>query len=206
MSGMFTIGLDLGQRNDPSAVVMVEQRRHPYRQGNDPVLRVRMAERIPLGTGFGEVAQMMRHVVQVANREAWQVGVRSACKLVIDATGLGRPVVEMVKDAVTGLTPGCSIIAVTITSGDKQHYRSGEGSSMNVPKQDLIAELQLALDSQELKSAARMREAGTLTRELLDMRMHQRQTRYVRYGADGTGQHDDLVIALALAVWRARRF
>jgi len=82
---MFTIGLDLGQRNDPSAVVMVEQRRHPYRQGNDPVLRVRMAERIPLGTGVGEVAQMMRHVVQVANREAWQVGVRSACKLVIDA-------------------------------------------------------------------------------------------------------------------------
>ena len=77
---------------------------------------------------------------------------------------------------------------------------------MNVPKQDLIAELQLALDSQELKIAARMREAGTLTRELLDMRMHQRQTGYVRYGADGTGQHDDLVIALALAVWRARRF
>lgn len=73
---------------------------------------------------------------------------------------------------------------------------------MNVPKQDLIAELQLALESGELKIAARMREA----RELLDMRMHQRETGYVRYGADGAGPHDDLVIALALAVWRARRF
>jgi hypothetical protein len=27
----------------------------------------------------------------------------------------------------------------------------------------------------------------------------------VRIGADGNGQHDDLVIALALACWRARR-
>ena len=63
---------------------------------------------------------------------------------------------------------------------------------MNVPKQDLIA--------------ARMREAGTLTRDLLDMKMPRRQTGYVRYGADGTGQHDDLVLALALAFWRTRRF
>jgi hypothetical protein len=27
----------------------------------------------------------------------------------------------------------------------------------------------------------------------------------VRMGADGYGEHDDLVIALALACWRARR-
>jgi hypothetical protein len=27
----------------------------------------------------------------------------------------------------------------------------------------------------------------------------------VRIGADGYGEHDDLVIALALAVWRAKR-
>ena len=27
----------------------------------------------------------------------------------------------------------------------------------------------------------------------------------LRIGADGYGQHDDLVVALALAVWRARK-
>ena len=75
---------------------------------------------------------------------------------------------------------------------------------MNVPKQNLISELQVALDKGELRIAKKMREAGTLTRELLDVRMAGRELGHVRYGADGYGQHDDLVVALALAVWRVR--
>jgi hypothetical protein len=77
---------------------------------------------------------------------------------------------------------------------------------MNVPKQDLIAGVQMALEKRELRIAKKMREAGTLKRELMDVRMSRRESGYMRFGADGGGQHDDLVIALALAVWRANRF
>jgi hypothetical protein len=44
-----------------------------------------------------------------------------------------------------------------------------------------------------------------LVRELTDMRSTQRPGGRVRLGADGCGEHDDLVIALALACWRARQ-
>ena len=77
---------------------------------------------------------------------------------------------------------------------------------MNVPKQDLIAGVQMALERRELRIAKKVREAGTLKRELLDVRMSRRDSGYLRFGADGYGQHDDLVIALALAIWRAGRF
>ena len=77
---------------------------------------------------------------------------------------------------------------------------------MNVPKQDLISGLQLALDRGHLRIAAGMRDAGRLTRELLDVRMQSREHGRVGYGAEGRGKHDDLVIALALAVWRAQKF
>jgi hypothetical protein len=51
-----------------------------------------------------------------------------------------------------------------------------------------------------------LKELGSLVRELVDVRMTSGLgTGRVRIGADGYGEHDDLVIALALACWRAQR-
>jgi hypothetical protein len=61
----------------------------------------------------------------------------------------------------------------------------------------------VALERGELKIAKDLKEAGALMRELGDMRMERRAGGKVRMGADGAGQHDDLVIALALAIWKA---
>lgn len=99
---------------------------------------------------------------------------------------------------------GCEICEVTITGGE--HASAGAaGSRWNVPKQDLLTGLQVLLEKGELRIARRMREAGALARELADVRETQRRTGRLRLGADGCGQHDDLVIALALACWRAGR-
>ena len=199
---MFIIGVDLGQKRDHTAIVMVEKPyRHPLASVADPTLTVRMAQRLPLGTLYPTTVEVIRYVVGMAMRAGYVRG-QVACQLVVDATGVGRPVVDALQSA--GL--GCQVTAVTITGGDKQHYRRGEGSSMNVPKQDLMAQLLMALENGELKIAARMKEAGTLKRELLDVRMSRRENGQIRLGADEYGQHDDLVIALALAVWRAKRF
>ncbi len=198
---MFAIGLDLGQKRDHTAIVVVErQRRHPFLVGPDKELLVRAAERLPLGMTYGEIVDVVRHVVRVL---CSQLGPQEVCKMAVDATGVGKPVVDALRDAQLG----CSMTAVTITSGDRQHYRSKEGSSMNVPKQNLIAGLQLALDQRTLRISRKMAGAGTLRRELLDVQMQRRETGGVRIGAaEGGGRHDDLVIALALAVWRAEMF
>lgn len=195
---MIAIGLDLGQKRDHTALVVLErQRRHRYLVGPDKELLVRAAERLPLGTGYPEVVEIVRHVVRVVSAK---LGPQEWCHLAVDATGVGKPVV----DALRAANLGCRMTAVTITSGDKQHYRSGESSAMNVPKQNLIAGLQLALEQGELRIAKTMGSAGMLTKELLEVRMQRRELAGIRYGAEGPGRHDDLVIALALAVWKAK--
>jgi hypothetical protein len=73
-----------------------------------------------------------------------------------------------------------------------------------VPKRDLITAVQVLLERDELRIARRIRDVGSLVRELLDMQSTRMDSGRTRLGADGCGQHDDLVIALALACWRAR--
>jgi hypothetical protein len=119
------------------------------------------------------------------------------CCLAVDATGVGAPVVEMLRAAAA-----CEICAVTITGGEREH-QTGHGWS--VPKQDLISGLQVLLERGGLKIAREMGEAGPLVREFMSMKSTRGERGRVRLGADGCGEHDDLVIALALACWRAGR-
>ena len=123
---------------------------------------------------------------------------REYAGVALDGTGVGAPVVELLRSA--GLE--CGVTAVTITGGEKA---SGSGGAWSVPKRDLIAGVQLALEKGELRIARHMKDAGALVRELIDVRITAGLgTGKVRIGAHGSGQHDDLVIALALACWRAR--
>jgi hypothetical protein len=179
---MFYLGLDLGQRRDPSAVAIIEKMR---------VLRVRHLERFRLGTPYPGVVERVRAITR--HRE-----LAGNCALAVDATGVGAPVVDMLRVA----RLGCDIAAVTITGGDRQHQA---GSVWSVPKRDLIAVVQVALEKEELKVAHGLRELGALMRELTDVRSAPGISGRVRLGADGCGEHDDLVIALALACWRAKR-
>jgi hypothetical protein len=192
---MFYLGLDLGQRQDYSAIAVVERPDPPKwapLRPPDPTLMVRHVERIPLGTKYPEVVARVRAVVGDAE-------LRGQCALAVDATGVGTPVVDMLRGA--GL--GCQMAEVTITGGDREVQRGMWGWS--VPKRDLMAGVQVSLESGELRIARGLREAGVLVQELVDMRVMVRGTGRVRVGAEGVGEHDDLVIALGLAVWMARR-
>jgi phage FluMu gp28-like protein len=179
----FYLGLDLGQRRDPSAVAVVE-----WAEGS---LLLRHVERVPLGTPYPKVVARMRRMVEHAE-------LRGQCALAVDATGVGSPVVEMLRAA--GLN--CEVCAVTITGGERENQTA---SGWNVPKQDLIAGVQVLLERGELRIAPKLREVGPLVRELMDMKAVRRRGGTLRLGADGCGEHDDLVIALALACWRAGR-
>ena len=178
---MFYLGLDLGKKHDHTAIVIVEK--------CGEKLLVRHLERVALGTPYTEVVARIREIVLRSGQ--WSV--------VVDGTGVGEPVVDALRRA--GL--GCEITAVTITGGQQQ---SRGGAICSVPKQDLIAGVQMAMEKGELRVARRLGEAGALVKEMLNVRITAGLAMgKVRMGADGYGEHDDLVIALALACWRARR-
>ena len=187
----YYLGLDLGKRRDHAALAIVEKilHRSAYTGTHLSSLDVRFLERIPLGTPYPVVVQAVREIV---NHDT----LRGRCALAVDATGVGGPVVDMLRRGQLG----CELAAVTITGGDHQ---STNGYDYSVPKQDLIAGVQVLLELGQLRIAQDLPECGSLVKELVDVRMTTMSPGRVRIGADGCGQHDDLVMALSLACWRA---
>jgi len=178
---MYLIGIDLGQRRDFSAIAVLERQ--------SPHLVVRHLERLPLGTPYTQVVDRVSHLV----RSTKLAGPR---RLVVDATGVGMPVIDMLRS----VRLACEVMPVVLTGGESQRQRDG---IWRVPKLDLMAGLQSAIERRDLRIARRLRESSTLVRELLDVRLTQGPRQ--RVGADGANQHDDLVVAVALACWAARK-
>jgi hypothetical protein len=140
-----------------------------------------------LGTPYTEVVQ---RVVDVLGNPKLAGGRR----LAVDATGVGMPVVDMLRAA----KPGCTLMPMLITGGVGERF---DGRVWHVAKVDLLAGLQALLEKGELGIAKGMRETPTLVKELTDVRVRYRNSGRVRLGADGAEEHDDLVIAVALACW-----
>jgi hypothetical protein len=193
----FYVGLDLGQRRDHSAVAVVEklERLRPYGPPDFEAFLVRHLERMALGTTYPQVVERVCAMVGMVRR-------CGACELVVEARGGGAPVVDMLRRE----GPSCDISSVTITGGEKESGGPAYGGGhYNVPKRDLIASVQLALEKGELRIAQALREADALVEELVDVRKTARESGRDRVGAERAGEHDDLVIALALACWKGRR-
>ncbi len=88
------------------------------------------------------------------------------------------------------------MIAVTITAGKAATFRDG---MWYVPKRKLIGALVVALENDRLQIASGLRYAAALVGELQAFRRQVTGAGRAAYGAE-TGAHDDLVVAVALAV------
>ncbi len=119
------------------------------------------------------------------------------CELLVDATGVGRPVVDHLR--LVGM--GCRMRAVMVTGG--QSGRS-EGGFDYVPKRDLMAGLQMLFEYGELKIARSLQHLEALRKEMAEMRVKVTASGNEQFGAWRDGEHDDLVFAVALACWGAR--
>ena len=187
---MVCIGVDLGQKRDYSVIAVVTRPevltqtmgRQPWQvwvERETGAAELRFLERLRLGTPYEEV---VRRIVYIARHEALGPGRR---RLVVDATGVGNPVVERIRAA----RPGCDFRPVTIVGGMGQRYSDG---MYRVGKTDLISGLRAGMESGDVAVAGRLRETPALVKEL------------AAFGNSTSGNssgHDDMVIALALAVW-----
>jgi hypothetical protein len=191
---MLYAGLDLGQKHDPSAIAVVEredERRLGHGSSVMKCLRVRHLERVPLGTPYAQVAA---HVSALLCQPQF----RQTRRLVVDATGVGVPVVELL----SSVALPCRVTSVTFTAGEAEH---GKGEEWHVPKRDLLTGLLVLLEQKKLRIPRGLAETGTLVRELTSIEVRRRTGGGSTMGAEGAGKHDDLVMALALACWRGRK-
>ena len=214
---LFILGVDLGQTQDYTALTILERTSYDtgksvkgkpnstvWRSGRliaggghqmHPIYKhhyqAQYLERLPIGTSYP--AQVAR-IKQLSDELHKTTGTRPS--LVADATGVGRPVLDMLRAA--ELRPA----AVTITGGDTV---SSDGSEYRVPKRDLVSAVQVLLQSERLKIAKALPEARTLTSELLAFKVSISLKGHDSYGNDvgpwRENPHDDMVLAVALTCW-----
>ena len=181
------IGVDLAQVSDYTAVAIVEQ----HGRAGEAVYHVRHLERIERGTSYPLIVQ---HIATLARQPS--IAERSA--LVVDQTGVGRAVVDLIRAEQLR----AQLVPVTITGGDSAH-RGDTG--WLTPKRDLVASVQVLLQTQRLKVAPALASAALLTEELEAFQVKLSPSGMDSYGAWREGTHDDLVLSVALAVWAGER-
>lgn len=196
--GWYFVGVDLGQARDFTVVAAVE--RAELVGERDPVtcaywkyaeLRLRYLERMPLGTSYPKVAERVVKITQSA-------AMAGRCSLVVDATGVGRPVVDLMRRE----RLGCTLMPVTITGGASE---SRGGGYYGVPKRDLVTGMQVLLQGGGLQIASGIPHGAALAAEMAEMRVKVTAAGNMQFGAWREGTHDDLVLAVALACWGARK-
>lgn len=180
----YLLGLDLGQAADYTALAVLEKT--PGEAGSAARYDCRHLERLKLGTPYPAVAEHVEAMLATPE-------LRGHTALVVDATGVGRPVVDMLKRL--NLRP----VPITITGGDKATRDEG---GWRVPKRDLVSVVQVLLQTERLRFAAALPAVPTLVQELLAFRVKiSADTAHDTYGAWREGAHDDLVLAVAVAAW-----
>ena len=225
----FFVGLDLGQTQDYTALVVLEHL--PSRPGatprhRDQTFALRHIRRWDLGTSYPRIVTDVGELVS-------RPPLAGACRIALDATGVGRAVTDIFRDAGprsqarsfgfapgTVVSPGLAVAlsrrpvpiptiaapisAITITGGDQV---TRDGRDTRVPKRDLVGVVQALLQTGRLKIAPDLPLTSVLTAELLNFRATISAAGHDSYGAGQDwreGNHDDLVLALALAVWDAQ--
>ena len=75
-----------------------------------------------------------------------------------------------------------------------------------MPKRDLVVGLQVMFERGEVRIAGNVPEHGKFLKELTGMRVKLSATGHASYGSRREGEHDDLVLAVAMACWRAKNY
>lgn len=190
--GLVVVGLDLGQKRDPTALCVVDGERRWFRipprmPWTEIHFVVRHLERLPVGTPFPEVSLRLAEVVRGVGRRTGRYP-----RIYVDATGLGDPIIDLLGKRVGRITP------VYFNHGDRRAAESME-REVRLGKAWLVARLQALLQSGTLH-LPKTTEADTLARELGDYEITVTEDANDRYGAFRVGTQDDLITALGLAV------
>ena len=213
-------GVDLGSKQDYTAIMLlevekrltdVERFKHLPLEAREHIIRngqykgqgvkrenhfvARIVKRLPLGTTYPDVVNYLKNVDR-------QLAARTGGDdvfYVVDATGLGQPVVDYLGREIEP----ARVKAVYITAGRDASFDKGE---LHVPKQELVSMLQVMIQTGRIH-LPRTQEAMAMQDELSNFELKVRTTGTLELGALRTGTHDDLVNALGLAVfyWQNRR-
>lgn len=208
----FFIGVELGQASDVTAIAVVEsltlkilriervredrmETVRPVYESSDgrevrehpPVnFALRHLERFPVGTPYADICDRLKALARNL----------SGPSVVLDATGVGTAAVNLFRYS------GLYVTTVTLVAGDQS---ARDGSDYRVPKKDMVSVTQVLLQAGRLKMARALPHAQLLARELANFRSRVTPQTSESQLDWREGVNDDLVLALAIAAWKAEQ-
>jgi hypothetical protein len=186
----FVSGLDLAQVSDFTALAvdMLTVVDHPLRKGykawQHSIVGLRRWQDMSYPRIVAEIAELLN--VKLPN-----------APLAVDQTGVGRPVVDQFR----GTVIAARLVPVTITSGS---HAAEDTDGWKVPKKELVGVIQALLGTKRLAIAPGPLKA-TLATELQRFRVKITTAGNETFEAWRERDHDDLVLAVALACWYGER-
>ncbi len=164
-------------------------------RGRSVANEVRHLERLPLGTAYPAQVEYIRDLCRRSPLGRYDLRGKLNTSLVIDQTGVGRAVFDLFRER------GIPTIGITIKADESETSTRG---GFRVAKLQLVSRLQAMLHSDDLKIAAGLKDTQALVRELQDFRASFTSVGHAVFNAR-EGQHDDLVLAVAIGVWYGER-
>ncbi len=213
------LGLDLGQSEDPSAMALllnINQTISPHNwiDSTHPchnTWQLTSTKVFPLGTAYTALAQQIHHTLERFKQQHPATPIT----LLADATGIGRPTLEILYKELTsrGGQPKARLEGIVFTAG-ATHSKTGHPALpvdlFHVPKLDLIETLVQSIESRRLTVIPNLKDRQTLEAQLKSLRYaNSRQTGQTTIHVDTNADNPqianaDLVMALAMATWRMK--
>lgn len=185
----YIIGLDLGQAADWTALSVLERTelevptpRARWRYSIRHIDRVRRV-------AYDKIVERARMLCERLDEQP---------VLVVDATGVGRPVVDLLER----FRIRAEVVPVTITGGTAAVRHGREWA---VPKRDLASTTAVLMQTDRLLLGPTVPWAEALVRELQSFRVRISSSGHDTYEAWRESDHDDLVLSVSLAAWYGER-
>jgi hypothetical protein len=219
----YSVGVDLGQANDPTAIAVLEKTIAPPETamfsplGESPSNRLVEGREIwdlvylkrpKLGTPYDTIAKRVADLVcelepQGAFGELGQV------TLSVDGTGVGRGVVDMLRvefqrrGATSKSVPRVDFRPVSITGSNTSLQKPQRTNAYwSLPKRDLIFPAVAAFQQSKIRIAKGITDRGALVHELKNYsRKTNIATGNMVFEPWREAEHDDLLFAVCLALW-----
>ena len=191
----YVLALDLGRNHDPSAVALLEiaedgepvrdyvtwSLTQPYRT------TFRHLARWPLGLDYPAQLDRLRRLVASPSLMPHEI------TLVVDATGVGAAVMDMLRKE----GPRCRKVALTITPSGEAHEVNG---GWHVSRAELLSSFLLGMQRRQFSISRGTTGWRDFCDDLTSLRARHSPNGAVRL-EPVPGAHDDLVIAAAMAWW-----
>jgi hypothetical protein len=219
----YTVGVDLGQANDPTAIAVMERvvvppqtalfapvGSHPGNRlvEGDIVYDLVYLKRPRLGTPYDVIAKRVCDLICELEPEG-SFGELGQVTLAVDATGVGRGICDMLhtelkrRGATSKSVPRVDFRRVSITGSQTQLKRPERTNGYwSVPKKDLVFPAVAAFQQGKIRIAKGIKDREALVHELKNYsRKTNIATGNMAFEPWRESDHDDLLFAVCLSLW-----